>query len=213
MAQYGNTGVMGDIGAVGNPLSLQLKNQLAAMPELQALARQFQTMLSGGTLEAPRGPRDPRGPGGAAPGTDAWASPMLQDALPRLMGQGMSGAEELGAKRNIADSYRSAVGAGGFAGGSAGAYSPRATRRVAFREAGQRLAPAMAALEAKKAQMRRGGLQAGVGALTSIYGPQMQAGARDNRAYGQLLGKLLSGVRPPRTSPGGTYTPTPSFGF
>jgi hypothetical protein len=163
-------------GVQGNLEEGRMRKQLGGLSTLGPLAEQFQSAI-----------------GQYGPQTEGFASGMLQDALPRLMSSGMSSAEELGARRNIGDSFRSAVGAGGFAGGSAGAYSPRATRRIAFREAGSRLAPAMAQLEAKKAQLRRSGLQSGVGALTSIYGPQLQAGARDREAFGTLLGNMLSG--------------------
>ena len=179
-----------DVGAVGgNQQANELRRMIEALGELGPLAQQF-------TSETEK-----YAPGGGSTGN--IAAPLLGTALPALMSGGMSSAEETGARRNIGDAFRSAVGAGGFAGGSAGAYSPRATRRVAFREAGQRLAPAIAQLEGQKAKLRRSGLQSGVNALTSIYGTE-QAGARQGQqAFGGVLGNLLSGVR----GKGRTYGP------
>lgn len=164
------------IGWTGNPWQQQIEQWIKAIPELAPLARQLMAAIEGAA---------PRNTGG-------WADPMLQEAIPKL-GAGMSPAEELVQKREIGDAYRSAVGAGGFAGGSGGSFSPQGVRRYATREAGQRLAPAMAELMAKKEGMQRQGQEAQVGALTSIYPTQARAGEQSREGFGQLLGQLLQG--------------------
>lgn len=187
---------IGTIGGRDNPFEQQLRNQLGALSGLGPLAERFSSAL---------GRFGPQGGG--------FAEDMLRDAIPRLLSGGMSEAEEAVSRRSIGSAFRSATGAGGFAGGAGGAFSPRATRRVAFREAGRRLAPAIASFEAKKAERRRRGLESGVGALTSIYGPQLQAQSSERRSFGRLLGGLLGGVRSPRAPTDLTYIPQRSFGF
>lgn len=165
------------IGMVRNPYVQEAEQWLQMLPEYSRLAGTVQQGVQAG-----------------APSASSWADPMLRAGIGRAMGTGMGPTEEAQQRRSIGDAYRSAVGAGGFAGGSGGAYRPSAVRRIAGREAGRRLAPAMAGLEAKKEQMKRQGLQTGIGALTSIYPTQARTQEAARGAYGQYLGRLLGGA-------------------
>ena len=165
------------IGATRNPYAREAEDWLKMLPEYSKLAGQVTGAMESG-----------------APSASSWADPMLQSGISRMMDTRMGATEEAQQRSNIGDAYRSAVGVGGFAGGSGGAYRPGAVRRIAGREASQRLAPAMAGLEAKKESMSREGLQGGVGALTSIYPTQARTQEAARGSYGQYLGRLLGGA-------------------
>ena len=165
------------IGMTGNPFVKEAEDWLKMLPEYSKLAGQITGAMESG-----------------APSASSWADPMLRSGIGRMMDTRMGAAEEAQQRGKIGDAYRSAVGIGGFAGGSGGAYRPGAARRIAGREASQRLAPAMAGLEAKKEAMSREGLQGGVGALTSIYPTQARTQEASRGAYGQYLGRLLGGA-------------------
>lgn len=185
------------IGWVDNPYRRRYEDWLPRIPEYGRLARELTS-----SLEA------------QAPQSSDWADPMLRRGIQEAMRSGMGGGEEQQQRRAIGDAYRSAVGAGGFAGGAAGSFSPRAVNRLAGREAATTLAPAMAGLEAKKEAMQRQGRATGLSALTTAYPVQQRAAEARRGEFGQLLGGMLqgSGLDRRRRSESGPPAPWQSAG-
>ena len=170
------------IGLMGNPYLGEAGTWLKRLPQYSQIAGDVMSAMESG-----------------APSATGWADPMLREGIGQAMDSGMGSAEYAQQRSSIADDYRSAVGAAGFAGGAGGAYRPSATRRIVGREASQRLAPAMAGLEAKKEGMRREGIRTGLGALTSIYPTQARTQESARGAYGEYLGRLLGGASADRS--------------
>jgi hypothetical protein len=189
------------IGLTGDPAQAEAEKWLEAIPRLAPLAGQLQ-----GTIE-----------GSYPGGEDPWSEKMIRGGVSELMGGagGMSQEEELAAQQRVQQGYQSAVAGAAMRGAAGGAYSPRAVQRVAVREAGQTLAPAMAGLEAEKAKRQLEARRMGLQTMTQVYPYQAAAQQQRRQEYGELLGRLLKGplLGGGAAAPAGQPTPAPGVGI